>query len=613
MARHRRRLPAPPDKAAAARRAGAEAIASHPLFAPLVHRLWTCDEEDGEDESRCPPDGWAVVHPRGRLHLHPSRSATPAEWRWAVAHAVLHLAFGHVEPGPPVGRIDRATGVAYCLVVNRFLADLRVGDVPRGIDAMPALPAWVSPTLLAVGHEHRLAAEFRRRGIPDGLTSVGTAPDGDVVPGGPNPHGPDWDRLFGEGLAAAVAAAVAVAGGEQDSLTADRARHTAWTSALRWFVSGFPLLGALAAGLRLVEDADVCARLDIAVAAVSPGCGELYVNPAVHLTPEERRFVIGHELLHAGLRHDTRSGGRDDYLWNIACDYVINGWLVEMEVGELPDGCLYDPVLKGWSAEEAYDRIANDLRRYRKLRTLRGVGAPDVLSGRVPRAGEQVGGVDVDEFCRRALATGLDLHRCSGRGLVPAGLVEAIEALAHPPIPWDVDLARWFDDHFPPLDRRRTYARLSRRQSATPDIPRPALRLPDELVALRTFGVVLDTSGSMDRALLGKALGAIASYATTRDVPAARVVFCDAAAYDAGFLAPDEIAGRVRVRGRGGTVLQPGVDLLERAEDFPHEGPILMITDGWCDRVRVRRDHAWLVPAGARLPFAPRGPVFRAR
>jgi predicted metal-dependent peptidase len=217
----------------------------------------------------------------------------------------------------------------------------------------------------------------------------------------------------------------------------------------------------------------------------------------------------------------------------------------------------------------------------------------------------------VDEYCRRALATGLELHRGAGRGLVPAGLVEAIEALAHPPIPWDVDLARWFDEHFPALERRRTYARLSRRQSATPDIPRPALRLPGELVARRTFGVVLDTSGSMDRALLGRALGAIASYATTRDVPAARVVFCDAAAYDAGYLSPHDIAGRVRVRGRGGTVLQPGVDLLERAEDFPGDGPILVITDGWCDRVRVRRDHAWLVPAGARLPFTPRGPVFR--
>src|SRR6185436_14306178 len=122
-----------------------------------------------------------------------------------------------------------------------------------------------------------------------------------------------------------------------------------------------------------------------------------------------------------------------------------------------------------------------------------------------------------------------------------------------------------------------------------------------------TFGVVLDTSGSMDRVLLGKALGAIASYATARDVPRARVVFCDAAAYDAGYLPVEEIAGRVRVRGRGGTELQPGLNLLDRVEDFPTGAPVLIITDGYCDVLRVRREHAFLVPEGARLPFTPRG------
>jgi predicted metal-dependent peptidase len=117
----------------------------------------------------------------------------------------------------------------------------------------------------------------------------------------------------------------------------------------------------------------------------------------------------------------------------------------------------------------------------------------------------------------------------------------------------------------------------------------------------------------MDRALLGKALGAIASYSTARDVPAARVVFCDAAAYDAGYVPVDDIAGRVKVRGRGGTVLQPGVNLLERADDFPADGPILIITDGQCDVVRIRHEHAWLIPAGATLPFTPKGPVFRVQ
>jgi len=89
----------------------------------------------------------------------------------------------------------------------------------------------------------------------------------------------------------------------------------------------------------------------------------------------ECRFVMAHELLHVGLRHQARRQGRDPFLWNAACDYVINAWLMEMQLGDLPAvGALYDPELKGLSAEAIYDRIVTDLRRYRKLATLRGVG-----------------------------------------------------------------------------------------------------------------------------------------------------------------------------------------------------------------------------------------------
>ena len=93
-----------------------------------------------------------------------------------------------------------------------------------------------------------------------------------------------------------------------------------------------------------------------------------------------------------------------------------------------------------------------------------------------------------------------------------------------------------------------------------------------------------------------------------------RVVFCDAAPYDAGYLAPEDIAGRVKVMGRGGTVLQPAVDLLENAKDFPKSGPILIITDGWIESdLVVRHEHAFLIPEGQRLPFRPKGKVFYFR
>jgi predicted metal-dependent peptidase len=356
----------------------------------------------------------------------------------------------------------------------------------------------------------------------------------------------------------------------------------------------------------------VCYRLGISVAAVDMQRQEIYLNPGAGLGDDELRFVMAHELLHVGLRHDARCQGRDAYLWNVSCDYLINGWLVEMGIGSLPRvGVLYDPTLKGESAEAIYDRIVTDMRRNRKLATLRGIGQGDILAGAAGDGLGAGGGMDLDEFYRRCIAQGLQYHQEQGRGLLPSGLIEEIQAIGQPPIPWDVALAHWFDEHFAPVEERRSYARASRRQSATPDIPRPA-RVPDpRRDDGRTFGVVLDTSGSMDSALLARALGAIASYSITHDVAAVRVVFCDAAAYDQGYMAAETIAYRVTVKGRGGTILQPGVDLLETADDFPADGPLLIITDGYCDRLRIRREHAFLLPQGRRLPFVPVGPVFR--
>ena len=323
--------------------------------------------------------------------------------------------------------------------------------------------------------------------------------------------------------------------------------------------------------------------------------------------------MLAHEMLHAALRHGERVGGRDRFLWNVAADYVINGWLLEMAVGQMPEGCLYDPELAGLSTEEVYDRIVKDLRRIRKLRTLRGAGAGDVLHEPLPRPGEAAKAGDLDDFYRRALLTGFSYHQNSDRGLLPAGLTQEIKALEHPPPKWDAQLARWFDEYLPRVEPARGYARPSRRQSATPDIPRPGRYHPQELVPRVTFGVVLDTSASMDVRQLGKVLGAVASYALARDVPAVRVVYCDAAPRDAGYIPVEDIGGRLRVWGRGGTVLQPGIRLLEKAADFPDAAPILIITDGECDVLTVRREHAYLVPAGTALPFKPHGPVFGFR
>ncbi|NOL39498.1 hypothetical protein HPO96_04490 [Kribbella sandramycini] len=551
-------------------------------------------------DNSVPRDGWATINSNGSIRTHPSRRATPSEWSWVFAHLLIHLGLGHAARDQPAA--DHAAAAAYDTAVNHFLQSLKLGT------PVVELP----PTFPGV-EEDTLARRWRASGVPleyDGLGVAGA--QSDVLIERWNGWGkpPDWSALFAAGLSDAAAAAVDVAGGARSSLSDSRRGRNSWDLALGWFVSSYPLLGAVASTMKVVAEAELARGWEISVAAVNAAAGEIYVNPLTVLTQHEWRFVMAHEMLHAALRHGERVGGRDPYLWNVAADLVINGWLLEMGVGSMPDGALYDASLKGMSAEEVYDRIATDLRRYRKLATLRGTGLGDVLGHPLPHSGESARAAGLDDIYRRALSTGLAYHDAS-RGTLPAGLVEEIRALDHPPLSWDAQLARWFEEHVPAVERRRTYARASRRQAGTPDIPRPGWIRPLELEQLPTYGVVLDTSGSMNRELLGKALGAIASYSRARDVPAARVIYCDAYAYDAGYVPVDDIAGRVQVRGRGGTVLQPGVDLLERADDFPATGPILLITDGQCDVVRVRREHAWLLPHSATLPFTPRGPVFR--
>jgi len=128
---------------------------------------------------------------------------------------------------------------------------------------------------------------------------------------------------LGKGLTDAVTSAVDVAGGKSAYLGDTSNLNTVASRAKAWFISSYPLLGALASNFKIIEDPLICQRLDISVAAVDTQGKEIFINPAAGLDEYQARFVMAHELLHVGLRHDTRCEGRDHYYWNVACDYVM--------------------------------------------------------------------------------------------------------------------------------------------------------------------------------------------------------------------------------------------------------------------------------------------------
>lgn len=576
---------------------------NHPMFSSLAYHARFVREK----ESLCPEEGWAVITNKGVIYANCNKKAETENWVYVLAHCLLHLGFNHFKDAE---NFFVWNTVCDCFIA-KFLKEMKLGTPPR---------EFSYDYNFRGNSEEKLYNYFLEEGIPNSMKTFGTAGNNhcDMIMVNEREYSwmdkTNWEKCFAQGLNSAVTSAVNVAGGYEEYLGANKKTITPGEKAKNWFVNSYPLLGAVASSFEIIEDNLVCQRMNISVAAVNAQFKEIYINPAAGMDEYECRFVMAHEFLHVCLGHYSRRCGRDPYLWNIACDYVINGWLLEMGLGELPKiGALHDVDLKGLSAEDIYDRIVTDIRKYRKLATLRGCGLSDILEGDGTDWWNIGNGISLDEFYKRCLSQGLEYHESSERGFLPAGLIEEIKALSQPPIPWDVELAKWFDNYFTPIEKVRSYARQSRRQSSTPNIPRPRWVYPYGSEDGRTFGVLIDTSGSMDRILLAKALGTIASYSISRDVPYVRVIFCDAAVYDEGYMSPEAIADKVKVKGRGGTILQPGIDILEKAKDFPKDGPILIITDGFCDKLRIKRNHAFLIPEGGSLPFTPKGKVFKMK
>ena len=467
---------------------------------------------------------------------HPTRRAEPAEWAWVLAHL---LAPPRLRPRPTAtarrDRPDRPTLAARCVVVNRFLRRFTLGRPPCTLPA--DLPRHAtrsgSPRAGAATASRRV-----RRCCGDGRRTTPTYCSAALAPA--------WRRLrrtgselFAAGLAAAAAAAMDVAGGRaRRHGPASRARATVG-AALSWFVSSYPLLGALAAGITIVADAELARAWGISDRRGQRGGRRDLHQPAARTDETSGGSCSPTRCCTPRCATASASARRDPYLLNVACDYVINGWLVEMGVGDDARRAAVRP-----GAEGPVGRGGVRPDRHRP--------APAAQAGHAARARASATCSASRSARRQAARTststsstaarsapGLAYHQRTGRGLLPAGLVEEIRALDHPPLPWDAQLARWFDEYVPPPRA----APLLR-----PRLP-PAGRHPGHPARRAGSGPRRWPAAPSAWCWTPPARWTASCSArrwarsprTPRPAtcPRARVVFCDAAAYDAGYLPVD--------------------------------------------------------------------------
>ncbi len=126
-------------------------------------------------------------------------------------------------------------------------------------------------------------------------------------------------------------------------------------------------------------------------------------NPAfvLDVDEEELRSVLVHEALHVVYQHCFRRGNRHHKVWNIACDYSINGLLKYDLRMKLPNG-LWSHKYRGLSSEEIYrDLIKDEDNLQEAIDTInedKGSKESDNNSQSGNKSGEKVGDISLDNI-----------------------------------------------------------------------------------------------------------------------------------------------------------------------------------------------------------------------
>ena len=262
-------------------RAGIEIVETHPLFKGLLNEAHI----RRETSQAYPEGGLAIVTKGGRIICNPKRRAEPNQWARVIAHCLIHLGMGHFQNKENPVDWNNACDC----VTEKFLTDLRFGapfydyDLPSGVSDEDRLYSRIS--------EDR--ATYSGFGTAGNIQDMSFSEDGGWYR---FRKPPQWSKLFALGLGIAVKNAVSVASGDFEDITGAEHVKSVVSRAKQWFISSYPLLGAIAAHFKLIEDIHICQRMEVSVAAISPSLSEIYINPLRNLTELENRFVMAHEF-----------------------------------------------------------------------------------------------------------------------------------------------------------------------------------------------------------------------------------------------------------------------------------------------------------------------------
>lgn len=290
------------------------------------------------------------------------------------------------------------------------------------------------------------------------------------------------------------------------------------------------------------------------------------------LTQNDQTFMIARQLMHIQLAHQLRGRGRDERIWEAACEAVVNELLIA-------DG--FEPPVRmkrvrdaaGRSAEEMYDIL------YEEAEKDEPDGGEEDPSGE-PAAPDEI--IFLDQSSDDADRQAGSMQGAQTRDIEDPGLAHAVASLPdllEPSLQMDYD---WF-----PADRIRDG--ILKEQFKPYPVPHAE--------------ILLDTSASIDEDLLKAFVRGVREL--LREDAVVRVGCFDTEFYGFQEIRSEKDIAALEIKGAGGTNFETAVKAFSGDAETK-----IIFTDGYADMPGTRCDAIWLVysdmpvnPPGGRVLY----------
>ena len=374
-----------------------------------------------------------------------------------------------------------------------------------------------------------------------------------------------------------------------------------------------PYFGTIASALKLEQNNELLTFL-------SDGEALRYNSEYIdRLNMAEVEFVMANGAMHAVLKHQDRSAGRTKWLWQTATDYVVNSMLVNNGM-QLPEYANYEQKFNGMYSEEVYQMLRDEMMddtfgTEEQLQQI--VEDDDVHNENIQMQQENIPSpdttdsrYDIDSKDKEEISSASAqnsetpseeqkeqfeqiFQKLNRQGTLPQDLKFVVPEYFSHKVDWREFLYGYIAAY-----AKSTYAFVPPNMKYL----YRGIYLPSLSSDLLRIVIAIDTSGSVDEALLSIFLGEINSIMQSYPNYEIDLITADAKIQSHNLFLPGELL-EYSISGGGGTDFCPVFEYIDQQINYPTL--LLYFTDGkgTFPKNEPSYDVMWVMPEEFDVPF----------